>query len=520
MANRAQPIGPLGQLGAVALLAVLACVLVPLWAVLRAAGWGLALAPADWAAIRFTLWQAALSAGLSVLLAIPVARALIRRRFRGRSLVIALMGAPFVLPVIVAVMGLLAVFGRAGLVNELRAELGLDPWTIYGPQGVILAHLFFNLPLAVRLILQGWQGVPQERIRLAQSLGLGARGIWRHIEWPLLRAVLPAGFLIIFLLCCSSFAVALILGGGPRATTIELAIYQAFRFDFDLARAAMLALIQAGLCLALGALILARAPHMPLGTGLDRPLDLPKGGALLALWDALVIAMAGAFLVLPLAMVLIGGLPHLVDLPDAVWRAAGRSLAVAASACLLALALALPSAALITRARGGARVEALGLLALAVSPLALGTGLFLILHPHIAPQSAALPVTVAVNALMALPFILRILAPAFAEAEASQSRLAAQLGLRGYWRFRHAILPRLWRPLGFAAGVSLALSMGDLGVIALFSAPDQATLPLEMMRLMGAYRMDDAKAAAVLLMLLSFGLFYLADRGGRIHDRA
>ena len=71
--------------------------------------------------------------------------------------------------------------------------------------------------------------------------------------------------------------------------------------------------------------------------------------------------------------------------------------------------------------------------------------------------------------------------------------------------------------MGFAAGLCAALSMGDLGVIALFAAPDQATLPLEMLRLMGAYRMADAQGAALLLLILSLGLFWIFDRGGRYH---
>ncbi|MFN5827029.1 MAG: thiamine/thiamine pyrophosphate ABC transporter permease ThiP, partial [Rhodobacterales bacterium] len=78
---------------------------------------GASLTPADWSAVSFTVLQAAASALLSVGLAVPVARALARRRFAGRGLLIALMGAPFLLPVIVAVLGLLAVFGRQGVLN-------------------------------------------------------------------------------------------------------------------------------------------------------------------------------------------------------------------------------------------------------------------------------------------------------------------------------------------------------------------------------------------------------------------
>ncbi len=54
-----------------------------------------------------------------------------------------------------------------------------------------------------------------------------------------------------FMLCFASFATVLSLGGGPKATTIELAIYRALSFDYDPARAAMLALIQMLCCLGL-----------------------------------------------------------------------------------------------------------------------------------------------------------------------------------------------------------------------------------------------------------------------------
>jgi thiamine transport system permease protein len=159
-------------------------------------------------------------------------------------------------------------------------------------------------------------------------------------------------------------------------------------------------------------------------------------------------------------------------------------------------------------------VETLAALSISVSPLVMGTGLFLILFPVADPVALALPVTGLVNALVALPFILRGLIPEVRRAEATQGRLADALGLTGWARLRLAILPRLRRPLGFGAGLAAAFSMGDLGVIALFSAPGQATLPMEMYRLMGSYRTEDAEGAAVLLMLLALGLFWLFDRGG------
>ena len=150
----------------------------------------------------------------------------------------ALLGAPFLLPAIVAVFGIVAIWGRSGLVSTRLEAAGAPGLDIYGLRGVVLAHVFFNVALVARLVLQGWLAIPAEQFRLAAQLGFAPRDVFRRIEAPMLRDVLPGAFVLVFLLCMTSFAVALILGGGPRATTVELAIYQALRFDFDLGRAA------------------------------------------------------------------------------------------------------------------------------------------------------------------------------------------------------------------------------------------------------------------------------------------
>ncbi|MCI5110945.1 MAG: thiamine/thiamine pyrophosphate ABC transporter permease ThiP [Marivita sp.] len=468
--------------------------------------------PADWQALRFTLVQATLSAGLSVLFAIPVARALARRSFPGRGLLAALLGAPFILPVIVAVLGLLAVFGQSGLLNRLLAPLGLPDLQIYGLQGVLLAHVFFNLPLATRLILQGWLAIPAEHFRLAATLGMGRRAMWRSIEYPMLRRIVPGAFAVIFVICLSSFAVALTLGGGPRATTLELAIYQSMRFDFDLARAAALGLLQLGLALTAG-LIALRMTQVPVASrGLDRRVprwDRTNPGAVCT--DVLWIGLAALFLLTPLAMVTLNGLAGITTLGASVWQAAGHSILVALGSTALCLLWALPLAT-----RWG---EWLGLAGIALSPLVLGIGLFLIVRPFANPFDLALYVTATVNAFVSLPFVLRILRPEAEAIRADYTRLRAALGLSGWAWLRWVFLPRLKRPLGFAAGLTAALSMGDLGVIALFADPDNATLPLKVYQLMGAYRMDQAAGGALLLLMLSLGLFWAFDRGGRVGSR-
>ncbi|MDC0116240.1 thiamine/thiamine pyrophosphate ABC transporter permease ThiP, partial [Octadecabacter sp.] len=116
MARRAVPV--------ISALIVAGLVVGPVAAVLSRGGGISALSPADYSALHFTIWQAFWSAAISVILAVPVARALARRAFWGRSILISIMGAPFILPVIVAILGLLAVFGGNGVLNRALGPLG------------------------------------------------------------------------------------------------------------------------------------------------------------------------------------------------------------------------------------------------------------------------------------------------------------------------------------------------------------------------------------------------------------
>lgn len=484
---------------------------------LRAEDW--AFKPADWAALRFTVLQAALSAGVSVLLAVPVARALFRRRFAGRGLLIRLMAAPFVLPVVVAVLGIVTVFGRAGPVNAALTALGLPAISIFGLQGVVLANVFFNLPLATRMLLHGWQAIPAERFRLAASLGMPPAAQFRHLEAPMLRAQMPAIALVIFLICLASFAIALTLGGGPRASTIELAIYQALHFDFDLGRAALLAFVQFLLCSAVT--LAASRLTLPegFGAGLGRSADLPGPAGWRRWADGAMLAVVVLFLAMPVLAVILKGLPGMAKLPPGLAQAALNSVWVAAASALIASVAAL-TLVLAQARRPRAWLELSAMLPLAASSLVLGVGLFLMLRPFVAPQTLALPVTMLVNATLTLPYLYRLLLPEARQLQADYDRLASSLGLQGAARLRYLTLPRLARPLGYGAGLAAALSMGDLGVIALFADDGGATLPLFVQRLIGAYRMSQAAAAALILVALSYALFWAFDRIGQHYAKA
>lgn len=331
----------------------------------------------------------------------------------------------------------------------------------------------------------------------------------------MLATVAPGAFALVFAICLTSFAVALTLGGGPRATTIELAIYQAFRFDFDLGRAALLSSLQIGLAGVAAFVALRCSASTGFGAGMDRIAPRwDTRSRRMKVQDGMVILLAALFLIVPLVAVVLAGVRGIGLIDHNVYRSAVLSIAVALSSTGLLLILTLPLAASIAVSRHGL-AETVGLLGLAVSPLVIGTGLFIILFPLIDPFSVALPVTGLVNAILALPFALRIVVPGLREVLLSYGQLAQSLELRGWSMWRIVILPRIRRQIGFAAGLGAALSMGDLGVIALFADPEMATLPLQMYRLMGAYQMEAAAGAGLLLLILSLALFCVFDQGGR-----
>lgn len=466
--------------------------------------------------LRFTLLQATLSTVLSVILGLPVALALARQRnFPGRLWIIRLMAVPMGLPVIVGALGLIAIWGRQGVLNGLLVSAGADqPFSIYGLSGILVAHVFFNLPLATRFFLSGLEMVPGEYWRMGTALGLGPLATFRFIEWPAVARLLPGVAGLIFMLCTTSFTLVLLLGGGPAATTIEVAIYQALRFDFDPPRAIALSLMQiivTGALLALLALLPAADADGRGNAQAVLRMDGRRTGA--RLWDGTVILVALFLVGAPLCAVASSGLSadlwRLLNAP-AFRQAALMSLQIA----LVSASLAVIVSFLLVRARqaiASRRNAAFALkafssvmgsgssLVLLVPPVVLGSGWFLLLRSF-GDVSAFAPAIVAIiNMLMALPFVMRVMEPAFVTHAARNGRLSAALGLGGISRFRFVDWPVLWRPVATAFFFAMALSLGDLGAVALFGSESFVTLPWLVYSNMGSYRTQDAAGYAFIL---------------------
>ncbi len=488
------------------------------------------LTPYTWRILQFTLWQALLSTALSVALALPVALSLARRpSFPGRIWIIRLMALPMGLPVLIGALGLIGIWGRQGTINSLLLKLGLEqPVSIYGLSGILLAHVFFNLPLAARLILAALERQPAEYWLLSSSLGMKPVSVFRFIEWPAARRVIPGIAGLIFMLCATSFTLVLVLGGGPAATTLEVAIYQSLRFDFDPPRAIALSFLQITITaiILIGISLFPKAEDAGAVAGrATRRFDGRTIGT--RAWDMLTILLATLFLVLPLSSIVFAGaranLWNLVT-SAAFLRAAWTSFTIAIIAGLLTIAVSLAiisareAIADLKRPTRTARslsalLGGISSLVLLVPPVVLGTGWFLILRP-LGDVARFAPVLVAIiNMLMALPFVMRVLAPAVETHRRRTDRLSASLGISGVSKLWRIDLPALAKPLLTALSFAMALSLGDLGAVALFGSSDLTTLPWLVYSRLSSYRTNDADGLALILGIICLALTMLGTAG-------
>ena len=177
---------------------------------------------------------------LIVLFGTPLAYLLASRRFRGHGLLVTLVELPLVLPPAVAGLGLLALFGRAGLLGTSI------PFT---QTAVVLAVAFVASPLYIRTAIAAFEAVDPNLVAASRTLGVGPARTFFRVVLPLARGGLAAGEALSFARGLGEFGATIMFAGSLQGVTqtLPLAIYQAFSIDFDtaLALGALLVVVSA-----------------------------------------------------------------------------------------------------------------------------------------------------------------------------------------------------------------------------------------------------------------------------------
>lgn len=224
------------------------------------------LAAAEWQAVRLSLLVSFWAVVASLPLAVVVAHALARWRFRGRGLLNVVVHLPLVLPPVVTGYLLLVLFGRRGVLGEWLAEtFGLVlafRWT-----GAALAAAVMAFPLIVRAIRQGIEAVDPALEDAAATLGAGRVRVWLTVTLPLMAPGLIAGVVIGYAKALGEFGATItFVAAIPGETrTISTAIHGLLQVPGQEGAVVNLALIS--VALATGALALSEFASRRLGSG-------------------------------------------------------------------------------------------------------------------------------------------------------------------------------------------------------------------------------------------------------------
>ncbi len=485
----------------------------------------------------FTVWQATLSTALTLAFGLPAAYVLSRFSFPGRRPLRALVLVPFVLPTVVVGAAFIGLLGPGGPVVAVLRWVGLEaPDGLHRTLGVLLAaHVFFNLAVVVRVVGSFWDHVDPAVEESAEALGAGRIQTFRRVLLPLARPAVGGAAALVFLFTFTSFGVVLLLGGAGRST-LEVEIYRQTAQLLDLRTAAALAIVQIVFVSAflwieavLGSRAAVRQP-------LTRPVDAARSPTTRAerAGVALVAGSLAAFLLVPPLALLwraLGGPsgPSLRPflglgearagsvLPVAPLEAIGTSLLMAGAAAVVALAIGIPTAFAVARLRRSAWLIALVALPLGVSAVTIGFGYVVAFDEAPLDLRGTWWIVPLAQAVVAIPFVVRIVAPVVASIETGLADAGADLGAAPREVLRRVTVP-LARGAFLAAGAfAFVVSLGEFGAAAFLAAADRPTMPVAIARLLsqpGSASLARAAAMSVILMVVTAVAVLSIDRGG------
>jgi thiamine transport system permease protein len=488
--------------------------------------------------LGFTIWQALLSTLLTLAVGLPTAWLLARFRFPGKGLLRALSGIPFVLPTLVVATAFSALLGPRGWLNlglMQLFDLASPPIHFVNSLAAILvAHVFYNTTIVIRMVGDFWARLNPRIEQAARALGASPWQTFRQVTLPLLAPALAAAALLVFIFDFTSFGVILVLG-GPQFATLEVEIYYQTVSLFNLPTAAVLSLLQLASTLGL-TLVYTR-----LSARLSRPVDVsapersarPLRGAARWLAGAWLAALL-VFFALPLFGLAARSVTRLdaerqqrtevqtgltldyyaalgEDPQNSIFfappaEAIRNSLGYAAATVLLALAIGLPAAWLLARRAEtlySRLLDPLLMLPLGTSAVTLGLGFLIALdQPPLDLRASPVLVPLA-HSLVALPFVVRSLAPALRSIRPRLRQAAAVLGADAGQVLRHVDLPLVGRALLVSAVFAFTISLGEFGATAMVARPEYPTIPVLIFRLLGrpgALNYGQALALSTILM--------------------
>jgi thiamine transport system permease protein len=489
-----------------------------------------------WERLVFTTAQAGASTLLALLVGLPAAAALALYRFPGRGLVRAVITVPFVLPTIVVALAFQQVIGPGGWLNDLLGGLGASEVNLNGTiWAILLAHVFYNLSIVVRLVSGVWANLDPRREEAARLLGAGRWATFQRVTLPELAPAIAAAAALTFTFTFTSFGVILLLGGGRASLdTLEVTIFRLATRLTQLPEAAVLAMVQ--LAATLAALVVYSALQRRAATRVTLRADRAKPLARTSrLERALLAAVAlglGALIVAPIAALVSGALTSghdgvtLANFGN-LFEDTGRfsyippldavrwSLTFAAGSTLLAVVIGGSAGMAIARSRGRllSLVDGALMLPLGIPAIVLGLGFLLTFNTGWYDLRGSPWLLLVAHALIAYPFVLRAVLAVARSIDPHLPEAARLLGASPWRVFLHVELPLLARALLVGAVFAFVISLGEFGATLLLRRREFATMPIAIFEALGRPGgLGQALAMATILMAVTAGAVWSIER--------
>jgi thiamine transport system permease protein len=497
--------------------------------------------------IAFTAEQAFISTLVSVLLGLPGAYLLARYDFRGKSFIKAITTVPFVLPSIIVVLGFVIFFGNNGLLNRaVMAALNLDEpplKVLYSMKAIILAHTFYNFPICIRLVSAVWSRINPNLEKAGQSLGARGLRLFVRVILPQILPGIMAASALIFIFCFTSFAIILVLGGGPRYTTIEVAIYRFAKVNMDLKSGSALAIIESALSILFMYGYIKLQQKVSFAEKMKLQYERKKLSSILTSPSGFlaVIYLMITFLVIIAPMLAAFG-------NSFVWRssragqesftlewyrkiifetrasafgvsyakAIGNSLFFGFTTIMLSLPLGTVIAYLTTRKifPGRGFLEAVSMLPLGISSIILGLGYIKAYQSLPLDISGRWYAIAFAHTIIAYPFVIRSVTAVFRKISPSVIQAALSLGATPWKAFWRVELPLIKSGIIAGATFAFAISVGEINATLMLYNPNLTTLPIAIYRLISSYNYFAACALGSVLMVICFAVFLIIDKLG------
>ena len=466
--------------------------------------------------IWFTAWQAALSTLLTVAVGLIPAYLLARYEFVGRRSLTALVTVPFVLPTVVVGAAFLAL-----LPDSLDQSV----------TAIVMAHVFFNIAVVVRGVGGLWEQLPAGLTAAARTLGASPLRTLREVTLPLLAPAIYASASIVFLFTFTSFGVVRLLGGAAHPT-LEVEIWQRATRLGDVSVAAVLSVTQL-IVLGVAVAWFARMQgHRRRALGLA-PLTQRQRPR--ARRQRVFVRLTAAAMVVAIGAPLVALFEHSLRTGEghsfAAWRSVfgddistsarpspnpgldafasiTTSLRIAVVATLISVVIGgCATLAITALGRSGRLLDTGLMLPLATSAVTIGFGLLITFNR--APfdwRGSALMIPLG-HALVATPFVVRIVLPVLRSVDPRLRDAAATLGARPERAWREIDVRIAARPLLTGAGFAFAISLGEFGATSFLTRSGRETLPIAIERLLnrpGALLHAQGYVLATVLAVLTF----------------